>query len=157
MTNQKLKHFNLRVYGLFISPRKEVLVTDEIQLNMRMTKFPGGGLHFGEGTIDCLKREMLEECGQEIENVRHFYTTDFFQQALFFEDHQLISIYYLADLKGEPRFPISYQAFDFEGGENGSQSFRWIPIHELNADDFSFPIDKHVANLLIQAYLNHTL
>src|SRR5690554_6247324 len=93
-------NFIIRVYGLVVNDKKEVLVTDEYQMNMEMTKFPGGGLEFGEGTIDCLKREFREEGnGQELINIRHFYTTDYFQKALFFEQAQLISIYYLADLK----------------------------------------------------------
>lgn len=142
--------FTIRVYGLFINDQQEVLITDEFQLNTKMTKFPGGGLQFGEGTIDCLKREMLEECQQEIESITHFYTTDFYQKALFFENHQLISIYYKAQLKKPLRFKISQKPFDFEIEQNGQQSFRWIKLKALNPDDFSFPIDKHVAHLLKQ-------
>ncbi|MBW8331359.1 MAG: NUDIX domain-containing protein [Prolixibacteraceae bacterium] len=144
--------FTIRVYGLIANDRKEVLVTDEFQLNMKMTKFPGGGLDFGEGTIDCLKREMMEECKQEIEDIQHFYTTDFFQKALFWEDHQLISIYYLARLKEPIKFRVSSNAFDFHEMVNGNQSFRWVSAESLNPDEFTFPIDKHVA-LLLKQYL----
>lgn len=45
---------------------------------MPMLKFPGGGLEWGEGIADALKREFKEELNAEIEIVRHFYTTDFF-------------------------------------------------------------------------------
>jgi len=152
MTNKLPARFTVRVYGLITNDRKEVLVTDEFQLNMKMTKFPGGGLDFGEGTIDCLKREMMEECNQEIEDIRHFYTTDFYQKALFYEDHQLISIYYLARLKEPVQFRISTMSFDFHEMVNGNQSFRWVSVDSLNPDDFSFPIDKHVA-LLLKQYL----
>ncbi|HKJ40719.1 MAG TPA: NUDIX domain-containing protein [Sunxiuqinia sp.] len=148
MSNSNLKHFNIRVYGLFINDKKEVLITDEFQLDTKMTKFPGGGLHFGEGTIDCLKREMIEECNQEIEAIQHFYTTDFYQKALYFEDHQLISIYYKARLKNPINFKISNEPFDFVKMKNGNQSFRWVSVQQLNPDELSFPIDKHVAFLL---------
>jgi ADP-ribose pyrophosphatase YjhB (NUDIX family) len=150
MTDKLPSRFTIRVYGLIISDQKEVLVTDEFQLNMRMTKFPGGGLDFGEGTVDCLRREMMEECNQEIEDIRHFYTTDFFQKALFWEDHQLISIYYMARLKEPAKFRISTVAFDFPEMVNGNQSFRWVSVESLNPDEFTFPIDKHVAFLLKQ-------
>lgn len=140
--------FNIRVYGLFMNDNQEVLLTDEFQLNVKMTKFPGGGLHFGEGTIDCLKREMKEECDQEIEQIEHFYTTDFFQKALYVEDHQLISIYYKARLKTPINITIADHPFAFEKLKNGKQSFRWVKIKELNPDEFTFPIDKHVATLL---------
>lgn len=140
--------FTIRVYGLFINGQNEILITDEFQLNTRMTKFPGGGLHFGEGTIDCLKREMREECQQEIEDIKHFYTTDFYQKALFFDDHQLISIYYTAKLKHPINFETSNSAFDFTAMKNGNQSFRWVRLKTFNPEELTFPIDKHVANLL---------
>ena len=144
--------FTIRVYALIINENREVLITDEYQLDMKMTKFPGGGLHLGEGTIDCLKRELMEECNQELEDIQHFYTTDFYQKALFWDNCQLISIYYLARLKGKPQFKISEVPFDFPCMVNGSQSFRWIQATDINPDDFTFPIDKHVA-LLLKDYL----
>ena len=148
MIEQVPSNFTVRVYALIISDQNEVLITDEFQLNMKMTKFPGGGLDFGEGTIECLKRELMEECNQEIDEIRHFYTTDFFQKALFWEDYQLISIYYLAKLKEPIRIHISDKPFDFEEMINGSQSFRWVSAEIINSNEFTFPIDKHVAHLL---------
>lgn len=148
MNNSIPSWFTIRVYALIVNTKKEILVTDEFQLNTRMTKFPGGGMHFGEGTIDCLRREMLEECNQEIDELEHFYTTDFYQKALFYENCQLISIYYLAKLKQPINFKISNSPFDFGQMENGNQSFRWVSINEINPDEFTFPIDKHVALLL---------
>lgn len=148
MTNPLPIKFNIRVYGIFSNEKGEILISDEYQLDTHMTKFPGGGLHFGEGTIDCLKREMMEECGQEIEHIEHFYTTDFYQQALFFDLEQLISIYYTGTLKEPVKFKLSTEPLNFEVHENGSQSFRWLPISEIDPDIFTFPIDKHVAGLL---------
>lgn len=142
-------NFIIRVYGLILNEKEEVLLTDEFQLDMKMTKFPGGGLEFGEGTIECLQREMAEECnGQQIENINHFYTTGFFQKALFFENHQLISIYYTATLKNPLKFKISDKPYDFDKLENGNQSFRWVKIKSLKEDELSFPIDKFVVNKL---------
>ncbi len=136
-------NFVIRVYGLVLNDRNQVLVTDEYQMGMQMTKFPGGGLDFGEGIIDCLRREFREECnGQEIKNIRHFYTTDYFQQALFFENAQLISIYYLTDLELPLQFPISEKPFDFEKMEDGNQSFRWLSLEKATPDVLSFPIDR---------------
>ena len=150
MSLSAINHFNIRVYGIFINMKREVLLSDEFQLNTKMTKFPGGGLQFGEGTIACLKREMREECNQEIEAIEHFYTTDFFQKALYYEDHQLISIYYQAKLKEPINFAIAEQPFAFDEMKNGNQSFRWVQLNQLKPDEFTFPIDKHVANLLKQ-------
>lgn len=143
--------FVIRVYGLIINPDNEVLITDEYQLGQRMTKFPGGGLKFGEGTVDCLIREIREECnGQEITDIQHYYTTGFFQKALFYPDHQLISIYYTAKLAGPVCFKVSDKPFDYDSDRNGSQSFRWVKINQLNPAEFSFPIDKLVAEKFCQ-------
>jgi len=142
-------NFIIRVYGLIINSLNEVLISDEFVLGTKMTKFPGGGLEFGEGPVDCLIREIKEECNnQEIEHISHFYTTDFYQKALFYENHQLISIYYLAKLKEPAQFEISDKPFDFETMENGNQSFRWVKINDLNEDEITFPIDKFVARKL---------
>lgn len=143
-----IKHFVIRVYGIFLNDQKEVLISDEYQLDMKMTKFPGGGMHFGEGTIDCLKREAIEEFGQEIEVLEHFYTTDYFQPAYFYDDYQLISIYYLAKFKEPVGFKIATKPFDFAELKNGNMSFRWVPIENISGDDMTFPVDKKVIELL---------
>lgn len=59
--------FTIRVYGIILNENEEVLLSDESYMGHRFTKFPGGGLEYGEGTIDCLKREMREETGCEVE------------------------------------------------------------------------------------------
>ena len=149
-----MAQFVIRVYGLIINANKEVLISDEYVLKTYMTKFPGGGLEFGEGTIDCLKREFREECNeQERTNIRHFYTTDFYQKALYYENAQLLSIYYLADLKAPIQFNITNKAFDFEIIDNWGQSFRWVPIREINEDEITFPIDRIVLQKLKKHYL----
>ena len=145
-----LKHFTIRVYGLIINNNDEVLISDEFQLGTKMTKFPGGGLEFGEGPAECIKREAIEEFGQEIKILSHFYTTDFFQKALFYKDYQLISIYYRIQFIEPIKFKISNKPFDFEKMENGNQSFRWKKIGEINEEVFTFPIDKKVAGMLIE-------
>ncbi len=145
---KRIKHFNIRVYGILKNNHKDVLLSDEYVLNRYMTKFPGGGLKFGEGPEDCIRREAMEEFGQEVEIIRHFYTTGFFQPALFYEDHQLISIYYEITLTGRPEFKISEKPFDFKGKVNGSQSFRWADINKLEEKDLSFPVDRYVAGML---------
>jgi len=146
--------YSIRVYMLIINSRKEILISDEYLLDMKMVKFPGGGMEYGEGTVDCLQREAMEEFGQNLTNIRHFYTTDHYQKAYFFKDHQLISIYYLADLSDEKKIRTSQNPFDFPELTNGQQSFRWVSITEIKEDDLSFPIDKKVAGLLKNEYSN---
>ncbi|MCF8381150.1 MAG: NUDIX domain-containing protein [Bacteroidales bacterium] len=151
--NEEIKRFNIRVYGILINQNEEVLVSDEYLLDTFMTKFPGGGLEFGEGPEDCIKRECMEEFGQEVEIIRHFYTTGFFQKALFFPDNQLISIYYRIKLLSKPKFEIQSKAFAFREKTNGQQSFRWVKIKEFDPGELNFPIDKVVFELLKDCYL----
>ncbi|MGA3014458.1 MAG: NUDIX domain-containing protein [Bacteroidales bacterium] len=141
--------FNIRVYGFLIDDGK-VLVTDEFRLGIFMTKFPGGGLNYGEGMIDCVKREFSEELNTEIEIISHYYTTDFFiTSELLPVKSQLISVYYLVKAKKPYPFKTTDKEFDFPEVIDGAQCFRWIPVSELKEDDFNFPVDKYVVHKLI--------
>jgi ADP-ribose pyrophosphatase YjhB (NUDIX family) len=145
----KNKQFIIRAYALIINDNNEILLSDEYVLDTLMTKFPGGGLEYGEGILDCLHREAQEEMRQDIEITGHFYTTEYFQPAFFYDNSQLISVYYKAKLKEPPLFKISETPFDFPFKTNGSQSFRWKKISELSPSDLTFPIDKVVTGMLI--------
>lgn len=142
------KQFTIRIYAIIINKKNDVLLSDEFVLGRKISKFPGGGLEFGEGTADCLKRELMEETGQEIEIIEHLYTTDFFQAALHNPNIQVISIYYLAKFKDKIHFKISQKAFDFKELKDGNQSFRWIAIKELKKNDLSLPIDKKMVDII---------
>lgn len=148
--NEKIDQgqFIIRVYGLLINERKEILLSDEYRFGMRITKFPGGGMNFGEGPEDCLRREAIEEFGQPAEIISHFYTTGFFQKAMFFDNHQLISIYYRIKIPGKILFPVSEKPFDFMSETDGAQSFRWQNLIKLKENDLSFPVDKFVSKML---------
>ena len=140
--------FNVRVYGIIVNNKQQVLLADEYQLNMKMTKFPGGGLQFGEGTADCLRREAMEEFGQEIEVLDHFYTLDYYQPSYFYKECQLLSIYYRARFVEPVRFVISDRPFDFPSMDNGNISFRWKDQAELSPGDMTLPVDQVVAGML---------
>lgn len=144
--------FNIRVYGILINEWNEVLVTDELIKGNQMTKFPGGGLEFGEGMIDCVKREFMEETKMEIEVIEHFYTTDFFQPSAFHKNHQIISVYYLVKSASAINFPVKDKVFDFEHKLEQEQNFRWITLHKISEADFTLPIDKIVGGMLRKKY-----
>lgn len=148
-----INKFNIRVYGLTINHKNEILLTDEIRFGMKMTKFPGGGLQFGEGTLDCLKREFLEEMNQDIRITNHFYTTDFFQEtALINEKQQLISIYYCTELKNPINFNVKEKQYSFDNEFDGAQIFRWVKIDINLEKQLSFPIDQIVAKKLFENF-----
>jgi 8-oxo-dGTP diphosphatase len=148
--------FNIRVYGILINEKKQVLVADEFIRGNYYTKFPGGGLEFGEGTRDCLRREFLEEMNLAIEVGEHLYTTDFFQISAFNPDHQIISIYYRVKALEPIKVRLSETAFDFDEeqmrtyqNQNETESFRFINREDLLEDSVTLPIDKIVVKQLL--------
>ncbi|MEI7802156.1 MAG: NUDIX domain-containing protein [Bacteroidota bacterium] len=149
-----IEKFNLRVYGLLLNEKQEVLVVDEFEFGMQFTKFPGGGLELGEGLIDGLKREWMEELGQQIEVIEHFYTTDFFQPSGFHPNQQLISIYYLVKTVTPFRVAISEKPFDFKTTEGEMLSFRWKKLDKYTHEQLTFPIDKLVVKKLAEKILH---
>lgn len=140
-----MSYFNVRVYGLLINPQNEVMLSDEFEHDRRFTKFPGGGLELGEGLIDGLKREFMEECNAEIEVMNHFYTTDFYEKSAF-NDSQILSVYYIVKEINPLQLKFKKKLFDFD--QKSKQSFRWVNIANLTEQDVTFKTDQTVVNLL---------
>jgi 8-oxo-dGTP pyrophosphatase MutT (NUDIX family) len=144
-----MKRFNIRVYGIWINDKQEILVSDERIGDFKFTKFPGGGLEFGEGIKDCLIREWKEELNIDIEVGNHIYTTDFFQLSAFDQTSQIISIYYnVRPMDAKPLIDLRERVFDFHGNGHEEITFRQIPLQQFSAMDVSLPIDKIVATLI---------
>lgn len=139
------KRYNVRVYALLLNEKDEVLISDERRNGVSFTKFPGGGLEWGEGTNDCLKRELQEELEIEVELDELFYVNDFFQKSAFRDTDQLFSFYYLVSLVSGVIVTHQHEVpLTIEG-----EQFRWVKRSELSESLFTFPIDKIVAARLL--------
>jgi 8-oxo-dGTP diphosphatase len=154
-----MHRFNIRVYGVLINGQKEVLVSDEFIRGNYYTKFPGGGLEFGEGTRDCLKREFLEEMNLNVEVENHIYTTDYFQMSAFNPEHQIISIYYFAKALEEIKAPLRNKEFDFDAQQlkvyeatGETETFRFIDWNNFSQQSVTLPIDKIVAGIVKEKF-----
>ena len=150
-----MKKFNIRVYGILINEAKQVLVSDELIRGMQITKFPGGGLEFGEGTRDCLRREFKEEMNLAVEIGDHIYTTDFYQQSAFNPEHQIISIYYFAKALAPITVPLRAKLFDFDEHQmkayeatGETETFRFVNWEDFSEATVSLPIDMLIAGMI---------
>ena len=150
-----INRFTIRVYGI-LKDNNRVLLSDEFIRGEYFTKFPGGGMEFGEGTRDCLKREFKEETGLDVTIGEHIYTTDYFQMSAFNKNDQIISIYYFVHAN-EPaelaKLQTKTTVFDFEPYQlsetNGQfELLRWIDWDNLTEDSVSLPIDKIMVRML---------
>lgn len=141
--------FNVRAYFILFNEAKDaVLVSDELIFGNAYTKFPGGGVDFGEGPADTVVREAMEEMNQPIEVTRHFYTTDFYLPSFFHPADQIISIYYTAQMIGQQQFVHAEIAFDFKQRIYNEESFRWVKLANIREDMFHFAADKNVVEML---------
>lgn len=151
--------FNVRVYGILINEKNEVLLSDELIRGKYYTKFPGGGLEIGEGTRDCLKREFWEEMNLRIEVGPHIYTTDFYQQSAFNPDDQIISIYYFVKPIEPILFSLTNKEFDFTADQlevykqkSAIETFRFVTLESFSEKNVTLPIDKVVTQMIKENY-----
>ena len=151
--------FTLRVYGFLLNENKEVLVSDELIRGNYYTKLCGGGMELGEGTLDCLKREFMEEMQLKVEVSRHIYTTDIYQQSAFNTAHQIVSIYYEVNALEPIRVPLRQKPFDFDDQQlqlykqtQQIETFRFVAWEQFSEDTMTLPLDKIAAKKIIALY-----
>jgi ADP-ribose pyrophosphatase YjhB (NUDIX family) len=132
--------FTIRVYGLIVNDNNEILLSKEYYKGINFTKFPGGGLEFGEGTREALKREIQEELKLDCVVGEHVYTSDFFVESAFAKGVQVISVYYKLKLLGEPLLE------QIAVNTNQKEQFFWKKLSEMDENILTFPFDKHVVS-----------
>jgi 8-oxo-dGTP diphosphatase len=137
----KRSSFNVRVYGILVNLQQEVLLLDEKYAGRSFTKFPGGGLQYGESLPEALKREWMEECGVEISPMEHLYTTDVFCPS-FVDQSQVIAVYYTIKL-------IDNQVLKVNDTDPALQRLRWEPFHNVS-NLLTFDLDQRAWSVFCQ-------
>ncbi|HRN95304.1 MAG TPA: NUDIX domain-containing protein [Chitinophagales bacterium] len=151
-----ITRFNVRIYGVLKNSLNQILVSDELvkKGSLRVTKFPGGGLEFGEGLREALQREFFEETQVKVQVKEHIYTSDFFVPSAFDNDSQVIAVYYWVDCLEWQQIKVTEKKFDFnvpKGTE--TESFRWVEAHEMkNETDISLPTDAAVLKIITSLF-----
>ncbi len=124
---------NIRVYAIYVNENQELMALDEGYAGKKLVKLPGGGLEFGEGTLECLHREFAEELNLKIEVLEHFYTQEEFLASMFRENEQLLTIYYTVNILNFDELRILDESIE---------NVKWISLQEENP--LPLPIDKIV-------------
>ena len=133
---------NIRVYAIYLNEKNELMALDEGYAGEKLIKLPGGGLEFGEGTLECLHREFAEELNLKIEIIEHFYTQEEFLVSKFRKNEQLLTIYYQVNI-------LNFD--DLEILDQSIEKVKWISLHEENP--LQLPIDKIVFQKLKEKLL----
>lgn len=142
---QVVRQFNLRVYGLAVNDRNEILLVEEAiksRGGQRIVKFPGGGVELGEGIREALQREWREETGCELVRSEPIYYNDDFVASFFHTGHQIVCFYYRVWF--DWALPLTP-----ESGDTEFIAFRWQPLHSLKPEELSLPTDRQALRVLV--------
>jgi len=132
-----IDRINIRVYAVAIKEGK-ILTLHEEYAGTQLMKFPGGGLEFGEGTLECLHREFDEELNVKIKILGHLYTQEDFLVSRFRNNEQLLTIYYLVEIEDLEEMLIRDPCID---------KVEWIDLNQTE-NPMQLPVDKIVFDLL---------
>ncbi len=143
-------HFNIRVYGLLFYDDRVLTVHEQLN-EYAFTKFPGGGLEYGEGLEECLMREFQEEMQIEIQLDEMIYVNEFFQASAFRKQDQLIAMYYRVYTKAWDTVERLVAQPPLEVKADHLLDFQWQPIDDKLSQTMTFPVDQKVAELISQS------
>lgn len=135
---------NVRAYATIVKEGR-VLALREEYVGEQLLKFPGGGVEFGEGVMECLRRELEEELNIKVENVQHLYTQEDFVLSKFRDNEQLLSIYYDAKMVDENELIIMDPCIE---------KIEWISL-DIEENPFPLAVDKIAFSVLQEKYLKN--
>lgn len=138
--------FNIRVYGLLVNENKILLSSERID-DYQMLKLPGGGLEFGEGILECIKREFKEELDLNIMVYEQIYLTDHFIQSAFKKNEQVIALYYWVESLDDIKSFETIQTTRM--GSQNQIRFFWEPLSDKVMDKLSFTSDQQAVRRLL--------
>ncbi len=139
--------FNVRVYALIVNGHKLLVSKEQID-HIKMFKFPGGGLEFGEGLKDAILRELKEELKLTPLKIEQFYISESFVQSQLRDNEQVLAVYYRIWYKGDLELRSIEQATTF--GSKNNLSFEWRNLDDTLLKVLSFDTDKEALTRLIE-------
>ena len=93
----------------------------------------GGGVEFGEYSIDAVQREFREEINVELTNLHHLATLENVFEVRGRQGHEVIVIY-----EGEFADLSLYEKDEILGMEDSGEQFKaiWMPLADFRAEKF---------------------
>ena len=140
-----VKRFNIRVYGIVVYKGK-ILLSHENYHDREFTKFPGGGLEWGESTHECLAREFKEELNIDVEPGFLFHVTESFQQSKFYPEDQVLGIYFLVNSNEFDKISIGERK---STNPDKGESFEWVSLTDFKVERLTFATDREAVSKLL--------
>jgi 8-oxo-dGTP pyrophosphatase MutT (NUDIX family) len=117
--------FRVGAYGLLIEEGR-ILITRTKTRTGILQNFPGGALELGEGALEALRREFLEETGLRVRPGALAHASESFFRSRDYPENQLVKLYWLVDREGG--------ALRAEGNGDDVVGCFWSPLETLEAD-----------------------
>lgn len=130
---KEFKNKHIGAYGVMIDENKIALIRKSRGGYKGKLDLPGGGIEHGELPIEAVRREIMEEVGIEVDNIKLLdvssvaFKWNLDENAI--EDLHHIGIFYTVDCKSK----------DLKKDADGRDSLgaKWYPITELKKEELS--------------------
>ena len=100
----------------------------------------GGGIEFGEHSIDALQREFQEEIQAELTNIKYLACLENFFIFNGEAGHELIQLYQCEFF--DPKF-YQLDSLDFADGDGEHTAF-WMPVQRFRSGELRLVPDKFI-------------
>jgi phosphoglycolate phosphatase len=154
------------VGALIFNQRNEVLMI-QTQKWSNLWGIPGGKTHFGETSIDALRREIKEETNLDIDDIQFVLVQDCIHSKEFYRDEHFVLLNYTCRVsslmnRGTDRAP-SLSPIGEEGQGEGATvklneeatQFRWLPLDQALALALNTPTRILLNSVQKQPTIHH--
>jgi ADP-ribose pyrophosphatase YjhB (NUDIX family) len=130
--------------ALIINPRNELLVVRRAKEPAKGTlDLPGGFVDMNETVEEGMCREIKEETGLEVSDIRYLFSLPNLYMYSGMGIHTIDMIYWV---------PLDCEHIDIQASDDAAEAI-WIPINKVNPADFGLTSIRHA----VEKFLSETL